>query len=163
MNASGGKREFRDGKISVTGAGSATLILAGATNFKTYQDVSGDPAQRNNAAIATLRGRSYAALRAEHVADHQRLFRRVSLDLGATAQPLPTDERIRGFATGSDPQLVALVFQFGRYLMIASSRPGGQPANLQGLWNESNNPPWDIKICRTWLSSSSRSNSSRSY
>jgi len=145
VNIEGGKRETRDGRIVVTGANAATLILSGATNFKNYRDVTADPKARNDATMAALRGKGFDALRAAHVADHQRLFRRVSLDLGAPAPPFPTDERIRRFAGGSDPQLVALVFQFGRYLMIASSRPGGQPANLQGLWNESNNPPWDSK------------------
>ena len=87
-----------------------------------------------------------AQLLTEHVADHQRLFGRVRLDLGTTpAAAGPTDERVRAFATGSDPQLLAQLFQYGRYLLIASSRPGGQPANLQGLWNETNRPPWDSK------------------
>lgn len=135
-----------DGRIAVKDADSATLILTGATNFKNYKDVSADPAARNTAVLAALRGQSYDALRAAHVADYQRLFHRVSLDLGATpAAALPTDQRIAAFAKGDDPALVALVFQFGRYLMIGSSRPGGQPANLQGLWNESNDPPWDSK------------------
>jgi len=145
VNNQGGKREARDGKIAVTGADAATLILSGATNFKNYRDVSADPKARNDATLAAVRGKSFDVLRAEHVADHQKLFRRVALDFGVAAPDLPTDERIRRFATASDPQLVALVFQFGRYLMIGSSRPGGQPANLQGLWNESNNPPWDSK------------------
>jgi alpha-L-fucosidase 2 len=85
-------------------------------------------------------------LRAAHVAEHQGLFRRVQLDLGTSnAEDLPTDERIKAFTQGGDPQLAALYFQFGRYLLISSSRPGGQPANLQGLWNESMNPPWGSK------------------
>ena len=132
--------------VTIDGANSATLILTGATNFQNYRDVSADPKQRNDRVMAAVSGKSYDVLRAEHVADYQRLFRRVSIDLGTSAAAaLPTDERIRGFATGRDPQLVALVFQYGRHLMIASSRPGGQPANLQGLWNESNKPPWDSK------------------
>jgi alpha-L-fucosidase 2 len=130
---------------------SATLILTGATNFKNYQDVSADPVARNTATLAALKNKSYEALRAEHIKDHQALFRRVSLDLGTAdlgttaAAKLPTDERIARFATGDDPALVALLFQFGRYLMIGSSRPGGQPANLQGIWNDSNKPAWDSK------------------
>ncbi|HWB84083.1 MAG TPA: glycoside hydrolase family 95 protein [Bryobacteraceae bacterium] len=146
VETTGGHRESHDGKIVVTGADSATLILAGATNFKNYQDVSADPKQRNDAVLAKVRGESYNALRSAHVADYQHLFRRVSLDFGSTpAAALPTDQRIRDFDHENDPQLLALVFQFGRYLMIGSSRPGGQPANLQGLWNESNTPPWDSK------------------
>lgn len=123
-----------------------TVFLAAATNFKNYHDVSADPHARVQATMAAALKKGYAALRAEHIADYQKLFRRVSLDLGHTdAEKLPTDERIKNFAHGSDPSLVALVFQYGRYLLIGSSRPGGQPANLQGLWNESNNPPWDSK------------------
>jgi alpha-L-fucosidase 2 len=123
-----------------------TILLAAATNFKNYRDVSADPHARVEATLAAAKAKGYAALRAEHIADHQRLFRRVTLDLGTSpAAQLPTDERIRNFAHASDPSLVALVFQYGRYLLIGSSRPGGQPANLQGLWNESNNPPWDSK------------------
>jgi alpha-L-fucosidase 2 len=123
-----------------------TTILAAATNFVSYKDVSGDPVKRNAATLAAVKGKSYEQLRAEHVRDHQALFRRVTIDLGTTsASKLPTDERIAKFATGDDPSLVALVFQYGRYLMIGSSRPGGQPANLQGLWNDSNKPAWDSK------------------
>ena len=142
----GGKRTGRDGKIAIEGADSATLILTGATNFVSYQDVSGDPAKRDAAVLSAIHGKSFDALRAQHVADYQKLFHRVSLDLGTTpAAQLPTDERIKAFAKSGDPALVAMLFQYGRYLMIGSSRPGGQPANLQGLWNESNNPPWDSK------------------
>jgi len=146
VNTEGGGRRTDGRTIRITGADSATLILSGATNFKNYQDVSADPQVRNDATQAAVRGRSNEALRAEHIADHQALFRRVSLELGHTAaEKLPTDERIAAFATGADPSLVALLFQFGRYLMIGSSRPGGQPANLQGLWNDSNKPAWDSK------------------
>jgi alpha-L-fucosidase 2 len=141
-----GRVASHDGRLTVTGAKSATFLLAGATNFKNYRDISGDPAQRNIATLAASRPKHYDALRAEHIRDHQALFRRVALDLGTSAAAeLPTDERIAAFAKGSDPALVALLFQFGRYLMIASSRPGGQPANLQGVWNDSNKPAWDSK------------------
>ena len=87
--------------------------------------------------------KSYSDLRAAHVADYQRLFRRVSLQLGSGAADLPTDERLVRYRDGAaDNELEALFFQFGRYLLISSSRPGSLPANLQGLWNNSNNPPW---------------------
>ena len=121
-----------------------TIVLAAATNFKNYRDVSADPKARVAATLATAGEQGYQKLRAQHVADYQRLFRRVTLDLGP-APDLPTDERIAAFAKTGDPALVALVFQYGRYLMIGSSRPGGQPANLQGIWNESNRPAWDSK------------------
>ncbi|HTX39431.1 MAG TPA: glycoside hydrolase family 95 protein [Bryobacteraceae bacterium] len=142
----GGSQESRDGKLTVANADSATLILAGATNFRNFRDVSADPAGRNAATLEAVRAKTYDALLAGHRADYQRLFRRVSLELGTSpAAELPTNERVAAFAKGNDPALVALVFQFGRYLMISSSRPGGQPANLQGLWNESDHPPWDSK------------------
>jgi alpha-L-fucosidase 2 len=125
---------------------SATFILVAATNFRNYKDVSADPAQRNTATLAAIGKKSYETLRAEHIKDHQALFRRVSLDLGTTAAArLPTDERIAAFSKGNDPALVALLFHYGRYLTIGASRPGGQPANLQGLWNDSNTPAWDSK------------------
>jgi alpha-L-fucosidase 2 len=142
----GGSHESKDGKLTVVNADSATLILAGATNFKNYKDVSENPAARNAATLEAASKKTYDALLNEHMADYQKLFQRVSLDLGSSpAAALPTDERVAGFAKGNDPALVALVFQYGRYLMISSSRPGGQPANLQGLWNESDSPPWDSK------------------
>ena len=146
VDAQGGKRTEQDGKIAIEGADSATLILTGATNFVNYKDVSADPAKRSAAVLAAVRGKTFDALRSRHIADYQRLFRRVSIDFDATpGAELPTDERIKAFAKSGDPALVALLFQYGRYLMIGSSRPGGQPANLQGTWNESNNPPWDSK------------------
>ena len=126
--------------------GAVTFILTGATNFRNFRDVTADPAKRNDETLARLNGKTYEALRAGHVADHQRLFRRVKLELGRTAAAdLPTGERIAAFARGADPQLVALLFQYGRYLLIASSREGGQPANLQGVWNDALRPSWDSK------------------
>jgi alpha-L-fucosidase 2 len=123
-----------------------TLLLSGATNFVNYKDVSGNPKQRNDTVLARLSNARFDALKAAHLADHQRLFRRVSLDLGTTAAASkPTDERIANFAKGSDPALIALLFQFGRYLAIGASRAGGQPSNLQGLWNDSNTPAWGSK------------------
>jgi alpha-L-fucosidase 2 len=146
IHAEGGTRDASPRAITVTNANSATLLLTGATNFRSYQDVSGDPSPRTDDTLRRIDAARYDELRAAHVRDHQRLFRRVSLDLGRTAAAgRPTDERIRAFADGDDPHLLTLLFQFGRYLLIASSRPGGQPANLQGIWNESNTPPWESK------------------
>jgi len=133
--------------IEVTNANAATLVLAAATSFKNFQDVSGDPAARCSGVLAKAIDKSFLQLRREHVADHQRLFRRVELYLGGSAPVgLPTDERLRHAAESDDPVLAALVFQYGRYLLIASSRPGSQPANLQGIWNDSINPPWESKF-----------------
>ena len=146
VRADGGKVVSRDGRIQVTGANSATLILAAATSFKNFQDVSGDPAQINDRTMAGVKNKNWMYLRAAHQADHQELFRRVSLDLGVSPKSVyPTDERLRRASQAEDPGLAALVFQYGRYLMIASSHAGGQPANLQGIWNESIKPPWDSK------------------
>ena len=143
--ADGGKTAISSKLIQVQGANAATIYLAAATSFKSYNDVSGDPSARTRAAISNALARRYAQLRARHVAEHQRLFRRVRLDLGhsAAAEQLPTDERIAGFDSTNDPELAVLYFQFGRYLLIASSRPGTQPANLQGIWNDRMLPPWE--------------------
>ena len=132
--------------VEVTGADTATLYLVGATNFMNYRNISGDPDFKNNLTVEQLERKSYDELRDAHIADHQALFRRVTLDLGTSAaMNQPTDERIKAFQRQNDPQLAALYFQFGRYLLIASSRPGSQPANLQGIWNDSLDPPWDSK------------------
>ncbi len=142
----GGSVAVVDGKIRVTDADSVTLILAGATSFVNFQDISGEPEKFAAKALSQVRRKDWKKLRAVHVADHQRLFRRVTIDLGRSANgKLPTDDRIRFASQTPDPELAALVFQYGRYLLIASSRPGGQPANLQGIWNESLTPPWDSK------------------
>ncbi len=133
VEAQGGTRAAQpDGRIAIKNADSATLILVGSTNFRNYKEVTADPAQRNIAVLAAVRNKPYDTLRSEHIADYQRLFRRVSLNLGTSpAATLPTDDRIRAFAQGNDPALVSLLFQYGRYLLIGSSRPGGQPANFR--------------------------------
>ena len=129
-----------------TGADSATILIASATSYKNFNDVSGDPNQLAGAIIDKAAAKGYDALRKDQLADHQKLFDRVSLDLGATDDAkLPTDQRIRNFAASNDPSLVTLYFQYGRYLLIGCSRPGGQPANLQGLWNSDMSPPWGSK------------------
>ncbi|UCE40160.1 MAG: glycoside hydrolase family 95 protein [Candidatus Aminicenantes bacterium] len=131
--------------LHITQASNVTLILAGATSYKNYHDISADPAERNEKILFAIEG-SYDALLDKHVKDHQSLFRRVDIDLGWTEQAkMSTDERVLHFREGKDPQLAALVFQYGRYLMIASSRPGSQPANLQGIWNDRLDPPWESK------------------
>ena len=144
--ASGGAARQSAREYSLTGADSATILIASATSYKDFQDVSGDPIQIASDLIEKAAAKGYDKLRADQLADHQKLFDRVSLDLGTTeSAKLPTDERIRQFSKNSDPALVALYFQYGRYLLIASSRPGGQPANLEGLWNDLTQPPWGSK------------------
>ncbi|MHB1034333.1 MAG: glycoside hydrolase family 95 protein [Pirellulales bacterium] len=133
-------------EYSLAGADSATILIASATSYKNFGDVSGDPNQLAGAIIDRAAAKGYESLRKDQLADHQKIFERVSLDLGAADDSkLPTDQRIRNFATSNDPSLAALYFQYGRYLLIASSRPGGQPANLQGLWNHLTSPPWGSK------------------
>jgi alpha-L-fucosidase 2 len=132
--------------LSVAKANAVTLLIAAATSYKNFQDVSGDPGQIVSDQIERAARRSFRQIQTAQVKDHQNLFRRVTLDLGTSdAMKLPTDERIKRFAEGNDPQLAVLYFQFGRYLLISASRPGGQPAPLQGLWNDSMNPPWGGK------------------
>ncbi|MCY3018338.1 MAG: glycoside hydrolase family 95 protein [Planctomycetota bacterium] len=144
--AQGGETTAGKDSVSVRGADSATLLIAAATSYKNFKDVSGDPEALTQAYLAKPVQKPFDTLRKDHVAEHQRLFRRVSLDLGVTDQAkLPTDQRINGFAEGKDPQLAALYFQFGRYLLISCSRAGGQTATLMGLWNDSMTPPWDSK------------------
>ncbi len=143
---SGGQIVPRDSQITVTGADSALLLIAVATSYRSFKDVTGDSEASAKDAISKASRRSFEALLKDHVAAHQNLFRRVTLDLGTTpAAQRPTDERIRDPNKVNDPQLSALYFQFGRYLLICSSRPGCQPANLQGIWNDSMNPPWQSK------------------
>jgi len=144
--AEGGTITSNRDSLSVANADSATLLVAVATSYKNFNDVSGDPEAVVKKQLAAAGKKRFPKLLAAHVAEHQRLFRRVTLNLGETdAMRLPTDERINKFSNGQDPQLAVLYFQFGRYLLISSSRPGSQPANLQGLWNDSMNPPWGSK------------------
>ena len=147
MVAEGGEVTSRDDTLAVSGARAVTLLIAAATNVVRYDDLSGDPAAAVRSCLDAAGAKSYRKLREAHVAEHQRLFGRATLDLPATeASALPTDERIRQHTAGSDPQLAALLFQFGRYLLISSSRPGCQPANLQGIWNEDLEPAWECKF-----------------
>ena len=146
VRAEGGHLSAQGEALQLAGADSATLLLTAATSYRNYQDVSGDPAAASQTALDRASARSWDAIRQSHVDDYQTLFQRVRLDLGTSpAAEQPTDQRIVNFQRQNDPQLAALYFQYGRYLLIASSRPGSQPANLQGIWNESTTPPWDSK------------------
>jgi alpha-L-fucosidase 2 len=136
----GGGMRIENDRLIVTGANTATLFFAAATNFR----------ERDLAAACardlTASNKTYAQLRAAHLSDHARYFNRVEFTLDASAPDLPTDERLRRVAAGeTDLALEALYFQFGRYLLIASSRPGTMPANLQGIWNDQLQPSWDSK------------------
>lgn len=143
----GGSISPSGNSLVLTGADSAVLLIDAATAFKRYNDVSGDPAALTTSRIATASSQTFDQLKARHLAEHRRLFRRVTFDLGRTlASDAATDERLRNFKNrADDPQLPVLYFQFGRYLLISCSRPGTQPANLQGLWNDKISPTWDSK------------------
>lgn len=141
-----GRLEFDGTSAAITGATEAVLILAAHTSHKNFEDISANPAERCQKTLEALAGSDFESIRSAHRRDHQRLFRRVEIDLGSTAAAaLPTDRRIKAQAEADDPGLAALYLQFARYLLIASSRPGSQPANLQGIWNESLKPAWDSK------------------
>lgn len=145
----GGSAEAEDGAIRFAGCNSLTLILAAGTGYA--MDFSShyrgpDPAIPVIADLERAAAKSFESLKSAHEMDYHWLFDRVSLDLGPsslTQAALPTDQRKLGAATGFDPELEALLFQYGRYLLISCSRPGGLPANLQGLWNDQNHPAWD--------------------
>ncbi|WP_297946805.1 glycoside hydrolase N-terminal domain-containing protein [uncultured Fibrobacter sp.] len=145
--ADGGKVSVSGGNISVEGANSATLVLTTATNFKAFNDVSGNPGSIAADIMSKVKGKSYDELKATHLADYQAIFNRVSLNLGEPDKSAGdiTSTRVKNFNSTNDPSLVELHYQYGRYLLIASSRKGGQPANLQGIWNKDTNPIWGSK------------------
>lgn len=146
VKTEGGEVNAADHQIAVHNANTATLYISVGTNFNSYKDISGDAAKRAEEHLINPLKKNYKALLSQHIATYQKFFNRVKLDLGKTeAIKQPTDIRIHDFAKGNDPQLAALYFQFGRYLLISSSQPGGQPANLQGIWNDKMNPPWGSK------------------
>ncbi len=141
-----GEVETIDDHLHVQHASHATLILSATTSFKNFREVTADAAARSRDVLQAAVKRSYAELQSRHTVDHRALFRRFTLDLGPAPEPdLPTDQRLVAAEKKPDPALAALFAQYGRYLMIASSRPECQPANLQGKWNAELAPPWDSK------------------
>jgi len=147
VRAKGGTVKISSDNISISHADEATFYLTAATNFKNYHDVSGHPDISCKNILARISNKSYAAIKAAHIKDYQAYFDKFSICLGTTANDtLPTDERILKFSNTADPALIALYVQYGRYLLISSSRPGGGPANLQGLWNDLLTPPWGSKF-----------------
>jgi alpha-L-fucosidase 2 len=142
----GGSVSSSAGTLQVSGADSVTLLISVGSSYVNFRDVSGDYQGIAWGHLNAAEDRRYDDLRGRHVAEYQKLFGRVTLDLGRTeAADQPTDVRIAQHAGVDDPQFSALLFQFGRYLLISSSRPGTQPANLQGIWNDSLSPSWDSK------------------
>lgn len=134
------------GKISVSKADEVTLYLTAGTNFISADNISGNPSLANVEAISTLKGKSYQEIKKNHIQDYQKYYNKFSVDFGkSNNEHLPTSERLAKFADGGDPAFAALYMQYGRYLLISSSRPGTQPANLQGIWNDLLTPPWGSK------------------
>ncbi|SDE96724.1 glycoside hydrolase family 95 protein [Chitinophaga filiformis] len=144
--ATGGSVSTGDTAITVKNASSALIFISMATNYVNYHDLTADEVKRATAYLNTAVKKPYTTLLKEHIAAYQRYFNRVKIDLGTSdAAREPTDVRLANFAKTYDPQFVSLYFQFGRYLLISCSQPGGQPATLQGIWNAEMTPPWDSK------------------
>jgi alpha-L-fucosidase 2 len=146
VEAKGGKTWIAGDKLIVDGADDVTIFLTAGTNYKNYKDVSADPAAINKKVLSSIKGKTYNELKKAHISEYQQYFNTFTINLGHSANELlPTNERIEKFATSSDPSLAALYMQYGRYLLISSSRPGTRPANLQGIWNDLLTPPWGSK------------------
>lgn len=144
--APGGKIMTTDTAVTISNATTALIYISIASNYVNYKDISADEVKRSSAYLTAALKKTYPQLLQEHIAAYQHYFNRVKIDLGTSdAAVAPTDERLKKFADVNDPQFVSLYFQYGRYLLISSSQPGGQPANLQGIWNAEVNPPWDSK------------------
>jgi alpha-L-fucosidase 2 len=142
----GGETTIEGGKINVSKADEVLILIAGATNFTNYKTLDTNESNKSSVHIKAALKKTYKKLLRGHTAYYQRYFNRVQINLGTSpASKFPTDERIKNFATAFDPELVSLYYQFGRYLLICASQPGGQPANLQGIWNGSTHPAWDSK------------------
>ena len=142
----GGTTLSTDTSIIVTNANAVTIYISIATNFNNYKDLRGNEKKLAAVYLHKAVSKSFSKIRTAAIAAYQKYFKRVTLDIGKTAAAEnPTDERLKNFKTSNDPQLVTLYYQYGRYLLISSSQPGGQPANLQGIWNNKIRPPWDSK------------------
>lgn len=141
-----GKLTSTKDQLEISGADEVVIYVSISTNFKKYNDLTGNPDTRVSGYLKSALNKKYDDELKAHIEKYQKFFKRVSLDLGTTDQAKKTtDIRIKEFGTSKDPDLVALYFQFGRYLLISSSQPGTQPANLQGIWNYQLKPAWDSK------------------
>jgi alpha-L-fucosidase 2 len=142
----GGRINTTGNSIQIEGADSVLIYVSIATNFINYKDISGSEKELAKSFLNKAFGKNYDKMKQDHIAQYQKYFKRVTLDLGtSTASKVPTDERLANFRNVSDPSFVTLYYQYGRYLLISSSQPGGQPANLQGIWNAGMTPAWDSK------------------
>ena len=133
-------------RLEITGADAVTILFSNATSFKNYRDISGDALGTAQAYLQKAAQRSYETILKRHLDDFRPIFSRVQLHLGEDHSTESIDQRIKNFAQNEDPTLLALYFEFGRYLLISCSRPGGKPANLQGIWNEDLLPAWSCKM-----------------
>ncbi len=146
LNTEGGTVTTNATSLTIANATAFTILITAATGYRGFKFKPDTPLEQVIAnakhQLDIAANKPFNTLRTEHIADHQRLFRRVSLNLGSPNTTKPTDQRLKDFAASPDPSLLALYFQYGRYLLISSSRPGSQPANLQGIWNYQVTPPW---------------------
>lgn len=146
VRTQGGSQKSRDGVLSVKNADEAVLYISIATNFIDYKNITGDEAEKSEDILRKAMANDYVQSRKKHIEKFQNYMHRTSLYLGEdTYKNLPTDERLVNFANHEDNWLVATYFTFGRYLLICASQPGGQAANLQGIWNDKMFPSWDSK------------------
>jgi alpha-L-fucosidase 2 len=158
VKTKGGTVSISNGQLIINNADEATLFLTAGTNYKNYKDVSADATQPCISALKSVEGKSYAQIKTAHIKEYQKYFNTFSITLGNSkssgskappsegfGEALSTDERLANFSNGNDPSFAALYTQYGRYLLISSSRPGTRPANLQGIWNDLTNPPWGSK------------------
>ncbi len=146
VKINGGNITSTDTTLIVKNATEASIYISIATNFNSYYDISGNETERAESYLIKAVSKTFTDIAKGHTITYQKYFNRVKLNLGeGITNKLPTDERLKQFNTTNDPQFAALYFQYGRYLLISSSQPGGQPANLQGIWNNKIRPPWDSK------------------
>ena len=141
-----GTYQITDSNLVVSNADETQLYLMAATNFVNYKDISGNPTKRCQKTLLQIRGKTFDEIEASHLKEYQRYYDKFQIQLGKSSfDELPTDERLAAFAKNNDPAFIALYLQYGRYLLISSSRPNTQPANLQGIWNNLLSPPWGSK------------------
>ncbi|WP_316829916.1 glycosyl hydrolase family 95 catalytic domain-containing protein [Pedobacter aquatilis] len=141
-----GSVQVVNNKIIVNAADEVTFCLTAATNFLNAANVSGNPKAKNSARQLAIKGLSYETIKARHIKEYQSYFNTFDVNFGHSEnEKLPTDERLEKFANANDAAFAGLYMQYGRYLLISSSRPGTQPANLQGIWNDLLTPPWGSK------------------
>lgn len=142
----GGKTSVLGKGISVAKADEVIILISIATNFTDYKTLNTDEVLKSKKYISRSETKNFNTLLKNHLNAYQKYFKKVDFNLGTSpATKFPTDLRVKNFATTYDPELISLYYQFGRYLLISASQPGGQPANLQGIWNNSNKPAWDSK------------------